>query len=193
MPRGEAKDRGRPTLKKCFTYTYRVDPQQFRRALYFNTFSKQRLQIVLVTVMWVLGLGLLFANLVFRVPMSNVMQLCYAVLTAALPLLVFSCESGYRRYRSSPASDKLRTVSLCEDWVKLSVVGGADSEKLEWHMLASVFELPETFIIYRDAELMVLLPKAVVPEEEQKELRALFRLKLGRAFHLRNRELIPGL
>lgn len=180
-------------MNKTYTYTYKVDSQRFRRALYFNTFSKQRFQIVLVAVMWVSGIGLLLANVVFRMPMSNVMQLCYVVLVATLPLLIFSCESGYRRYRSSPACDKLRTISLSDEWIKFSVVGGMDSEKLDWRMLANVFELPNTFIIYRDANLMVLLPKEAVPEDEQKELRSLFAWKMGRAFRRRTREVIPGL
>ena len=30
-----------------YTYTFKVEPQMFRRALYFNTFGKQRIQSVL--------------------------------------------------------------------------------------------------------------------------------------------------
>lgn len=42
----------------------------------------------------------------------------------------------------------LRAISLSEDWVKLKVIGGADSERLEWRMIAAIYELKDAFIIY---------------------------------------------
>lgn len=174
------------TLSGSYTYTFEIDAKMFRKALYFNTFAKQRFQAVIVAAMWVLGLGLLVANLVFRAQMSSVMQLCYIVLLIALPLLAFSCESGYRRYRDSPSCGKPRTVSLSDDWLKFKVSGGEGSEKIEWRLVSAVFELEDFFIIYRDANLMVLLPKAAVPAEDLPGLRSLFRRHLGRGFHLRS-------
>lgn len=172
-------------MLKSYTYQYKVDPQMFRKALYFNTFAKQRIQSVLVIVMWLLGMGLLIANLVFKVEMTSVMQLCYIVLLIALPLLIFSCENSYRQYRSAPMHDKLREISMCEDWIKLHVVGGADSEKLEWRMVAAAYELKDFFILYRDLNLMVLIPKDVVPEQDLPGLRTLLTCRLGRAFRCR--------
>ena len=34
-----------------YTYTFKVEPQVFRRALYFNTFGKQRIQSVIIAAM----------------------------------------------------------------------------------------------------------------------------------------------
>lgn len=168
-----------------YSYTFKVDSKMFRRALYFNTFAKQRAQAVIVGAMWVMGLGLAAANLLFHMEMSNVMQLCYIVLLVALPLLIFSCESGYRRYRSSHACGKLRSVSMNDECLKFHVVGGVDSEKVDWRLITAVFELADCFILFRDAELMVIIPKASIPEHEVPELRSLFRRKLGRSFRVR--------
>ncbi|MDY2777282.1 MAG: YcxB family protein [Collinsella sp.] len=174
-------------MSKALTYRFKVDPALFRKALYFNTFAKQRFQSFLIGAMWLFGVGLAAANLLFRVQMNNVMQLCYVVLLAALPLLVFSCENSYRQYRSAPLHDKLREVSLSDDWIKLQVVGGSDSEKLEWRMIAAVYDLDDFFIIYRDLNLMVLLPKHAIPENDVSVLRVLFSKQLGRAFHRRTK------
>lgn len=172
-------------MSASYTYTFKVPPRLFRRALYFNTFFKQRFQAVMVGVMWLFGVGLMVANLLFGVEMTSVMQLCYIVICAALPLMVFSCEQSYRHYRSAPLADKDRQVSLSDEWLKFRVSGGADSEKIEWRMLSAAFELEEFFILYRDTNLMVLLPKADIPADEVLELRALFRRNLGRAFRVR--------
>jgi len=74
--------------------------------------------------------------------------------------LIFSCEHGYRNYRSSTQCDRERTVSLGRDWIKFRISGDPDSEKTEWHNVMAVFELSDMFIIYRDADLMVILPKS---------------------------------
>lgn len=169
-------------MKNSYTYQFKVDPRLFRKALYFNTFAKQRAQSVLIVLVWLFGIGLLVANVLFHVEMTSVMQLCYIVLLIALPLLVFSCERSYRQYRSAPLHDKLREVSLSDEWVKLRVVGGADSERLEWRMVSAVYELRDFFILYRDSNLMVLIPKEAVPVDEQAELRKLFTERLGRGF-----------
>ena len=172
-------------MNKSYSYQFKVDPHTFRKALYFNTFAKQRFQSLLVGTMWTLGICLAVANLVFKVEMSNVMQMCYIVLLVTMPLLMFSCERSYRQYRSTSARDKLRVIGLSDDWVKLQVVGGADSEKLEWRMVAATYELEDMFIIYRDLNLMVILPKDAVPADEQVKLRELFSRQLGKAFHAR--------
>lgn len=173
------------TAPATYTYTFKVEPKMFRKALYFNTFGKQRIQAFIIVLMVLMGIGMLVSNLVFKVPMTSVMQLCYVVIIAAAPLLIFSCEHSYRDYRKSPLADALRTVSINQDWLKFRVAGGADSEKIEWRQVSAVFELPEYFIIYRDSNLMVLLPKSVIPADEQTRVRAIMRGNLGRGFHLR--------
>ena len=110
---------------------------------------------------------------------------CYIVIIAAVPLLLFSCEHSYRDYKKSPLADAVRSVSINEDWLKFKVAGGADSEKIEWRQVSAVFELAEFFIIYRDANLMVLLPKSAVAADELPKIRAVMRHNLGRGFHLR--------
>ncbi len=169
-----------------YTYTFKVDPKMFRKALYFNTFGKQRIQAFVIAAMALMGVGMLISNLVFKVAMTSVMQLCYIVIIAAAPLLIFSCEHSYRDYRRSPLADAMRTVSVNQDWLKFRVTGGADSEKIEWRQVSAVFELAEFFIIYRDSNLMVLLPKSEIPEDELSQVRAIMRGNLGRGFHLRS-------
>ena len=168
-----------------YTYTFKVEPQMFRRALYFNTFGKQRINSVIIAAMAVVGVGMLLAKIVFHVEMTSVMQLCYIVIIAAVPLLLFSCEHSYRDYKKSPLADAVRSVAINEDWLKFKVAGGADSETIEWRQVSAVFELAEFFIIYRDANLMVLLPKSAVAADELPKIRAVMRHNLGRGFHLR--------
>lgn len=168
-----------------YTYTFKVEPKMFRRALYFNTFGKQRIQSIIIAAMAVLGVGMLLANLLFHIEMTSVMQLCYIVVIAAVPLLLFSCEHNYRDYKGSPLADSLRSVSVNENWLKFKVAGGAESEKIEWRQVSAVFELADFFIIYRDANLMVLLPKSAIAADELPKVRAIMRGNLGRGFHLR--------
>jgi hypothetical protein len=165
-----------------YTYKFKVDPQQFRKALYFNTFARKRGQLALVLLAWIFGIVLLLVNLVGGVEMSSVMQLCDIVILASMPLLIFSCEHGYRNYRSSTQCDRERTVSLGRDWIKFRISGDPDSEKTEWHNVMAVFELSDMFIIYRDADLMVVLPKLVIKAEDLPRIRSFFSDNLGRGF-----------
>lgn len=179
--------------KEILTYTFRVSPEMFRRALYFNTFFKQRIQVVLVIVMWAMGLGLAAANLICQVEMSSVMQLCYVVLLVTLPLLVFSCEHGYRQYKASDASKKMRTVSLGREWIKFRIGGAPESEKVEWRQMSGAFELERMFVLYRDSNLMIVIPKDVIPDDEIDTLRKILRLNLGRSFRIRVGRLVSAL
>lgn len=176
-------------MSESYTFSFRVDAAMFRRALYFNTFFKQRVQVVIVSVMWLLGAGIALAGLALHRELSNVMWLCGIVLLVTLPLLVFSCEYGYRQYRDSAAPEKLRRVCLSSGWLKLGVSGAPDSEKLEWRQISSAFELSDFFIIYRDASLMVVLPKSAMTECEANEVRGILAYRLGRGFHERTNRL----
>lgn len=169
----------------AYTFSFKVSAGEFRKALYFNTFAKAKGQIYVIAAVWLLGLGLVIANLAFGVPMSNVMQMCYVVICAAAPLLVFSCERGWRQYRESGGETRERAVSISDGWVKLRVSGDPGSEKLDWRMIAGVYELTDMFIIYRDANLMVVLPKSEVNSREMEALRKIFVGNLGRGFHRR--------
>ena len=46
----------------------------------------------------------------------------------------------------------------------------------------AVFELSDMFIIYRDADLMVVLPKPVIKAEDLPKIRSFFADNLGRGF-----------
>lgn len=98
--------------------------------------ANSSIQSVIIAAMAVMGVGMLLANLIFHVEMTSVMQLCYIVIIAAVPLLLFSCEHSYRDYKKSPLADAVRSVSINEDWLKFKVAGGADSEKIEWRQVS---------------------------------------------------------
>lgn len=171
----------------AYAYTFKVEPPMFRRALYFNAFSKQRGQAFVMGVIWALGLAALIANLLSCMELSSVSQLCCIVVAATVPLLVFSCERGWRNYRASEASGKDRTVSLCDEWLKFRMGDAKGYEKVEWRMIAAVYELKDMFIIYRDSNLMVVLPKTAVSADDLAGVRELFRERMGRGFRVRNR------
>lgn len=59
----------------------------------------------------------------------------------------------------------LRTVSISDDWLKFRISGNADSEKLEWSQIMAVFETRDMFLIYRDADKYLALPKDVVGDD----------------------------
>lgn len=172
-------------MPESYAFSFRVDAETFRRALYFNTFFKQRLQVVLVAIMWLIGAGIAVAGLALHHELSNVTWLCGTVLLVTLPLLIFSCEHGYRQYRDSGLASKCRRMSLSDCWLKLGVSGVPDSEKLEWRQVSSAFELSDMFIIYRDANLMVVLPKSSMTSAEEDGVRGVLAYRLGKAFHNR--------
>lgn len=170
-----------------YTYKFKIDALMFRKALYFNAFSKQRGQIVFVSVAWVGAIVLACMNIFGRLELTNVVQTCYLVVLLSVPLLIFSCERGYRQYRGTDLPEKLRTVSMCDDWIKFRISGDVDSDKVEWHNISAAFELEDIFIIYRDANQMVVLPKDSMNEDELPKIRCLLSYKLGRSFKQRCR------
>ena len=78
----------------------------------------------------------------------------------------------------------MRNVSVNDDWLKFRVSGNADSEKLEWSQIMAVLETRDMFLIYRDADKYLALPKDVAGDDVQ-GLRELFARELGRSFHVR--------
>lgn len=167
-------------------YTFSVSPQEYRAMRYFHTFRRHRFQSVFVALAWVGALALAVANLLLGVRMTNVMQMCYIAVGVSMPLLVLSCELEWRRYRDGGYGELRRVVTVSPDWIKLRVVGQPSSEKLDWRMVAAVYELPQGFLIYRD-EQMVLLPARVLGPGDTETLEGWFGEQLGRSFKLRGR------
>lgn len=168
-----------------YTYEFCVPAALYREVQYFNTFMRRRGQGVFVLAVFVGALALLAANTIGGVAMSNVMQMCYIVCLVALPLCVFACEQNTHRYRDDGSDRVIRSVSLSEEWIKFRVSGNPRSEKLLWEQVSMVFETRSAFIICRDADRYVAVPKEAVGEADLDGLRALFRQKLGRSFHER--------
>jgi len=85
----------------------------------------------------------------------------------------------------SPAEGaKVKRSTAHDDWLKFRISGNADSEKLEWSQIMAVFETRDMFLIYRDADKYLALPKDVVGDDAER-LRGLFAEELGRSFHVR--------
>lgn len=171
-------------MSQTYTYQFNVPVSLFRKTQYFNTFLRKRGQGVFVVLVFVGALALLAANTLGGVQMSNVMQMCYIVCLIALPLCCFACEQATRRYRDDAADVAMRNVSVNDDWLKFRVSGNVDSEKLEWSQIMAVFETRDMFLIYRDADKYLALPKDVVGDDAR-GLRELFAEELGRSFHVR--------
>lgn len=165
-----------------YTYKFKIDAPTFRKALYFNAFARKRTQLAFVIAAWVGAIVLACMNVFGGLQLSNVVQICYIVVLLSVPLLVFSCERGWREYRDSGLPERERSVSISDDWMKFRISGDPFSEKVEWHNISAVFELAEEFIIYRDADQMVVLPKSVMGEDDIPLMRGLFVSKLGKCF-----------
>lgn len=172
-------------MSQTYTYQFRVPVELFRKTQYFNTFLRKKGQGVFVALVFVGALALLAANTLGGIAMSNVTQMCYIVCLIALPLCCFACEQATRRYRDEGTASALRTISIGDNWLKFRVSGGVDSEKLEWGQVMAVFETRDMFLIYRDADKYVALPKDAV-DGDVSELRALFARELGKSFHVRD-------
>ncbi|WP_197407445.1 hypothetical protein [Olsenella massiliensis] len=168
-----------------YTYKFKIDVPTFRKALYFNAFARNRAQLGFVAAAWAGAAVLAGLDLFGRLELTNVVQICYIVVLLSMPLLIFSCERGWREYRDSGLQERERSVSVSEDWVKFCISGDANSDKVEWHNISAIFELFDEFVIYRDADQMVVLPKSVISNEDMLVLRSLFIRKLGRSYKLR--------
>jgi hypothetical protein len=172
-----------------YTYKFKIDASEFRKALYFNAFSRKRSQLYFVRAAWIGAAVLACMNLFGGLEVTNVVQMCYIVVLLSVPLLIFSCERGWREYRDSGLSGRERSVSIDDEWMKFRISGNPGSDKVDWHNVSAVFELPDAFIIYRDASQMVILPKDVIDKGDIPMLRKLFISKLGRSFKRHRRSL----
>lgn len=188
MAKGSPKNKIEPAGEGTgvtLSYRFRVDPQLFRKALYFNNFSMHRGQTTLIAIAWVAAIVLLIVHFAFSTNISNVVMMCYIVVALTIPLMVFSSEQGYRRYRDSVGGELMRTIKITDDWIKFGVEGQGNSEKVAWEKMAYAFELKDMFIFYRDSNLMVILPKEFVPDEDVDTIRSILRDKYGKGFHQR--------
>ncbi len=167
---------------KPIVFQFRVSPEDYRKMSYFNTFSIRRWQSAAIGVCWVGALVLLVLHFSKVIVLTDIMRLCAIIVSLALPVMIFSVEQNVRRYKHNPDAQPQRTLILEEDGVKFRSEGESQTGFVKWDQFITAFETKSQFLLYRDNQHAVLIPKQDESDEKLKSTRTLLSQAMGKSF-----------
>lgn len=170
---------------KSVVINYTLTLQEYRKMLYFNTFSIRRMQSLIVAVVWLAGATLLALDLFKVIEPTRIMHLCFLMVTVALPMIVVSLEIRIFRSRGADTLNKKRVMILNEKGISYRSEGKHETGLDTWDDLLAVYETRSLFLIYKDANNTVPVPKKEQTEDTLEKARKLFGQHLGNKFKRR--------
>lgn len=170
---------------KPVVLSYQVSLADYRKMLYFNTFSIRKLQSLFVVLVWMAAAVLLLLDVLGTIQPTQVMHLCFLIVTVAAPMIVVSLEIRVHRSREIFAAQKGRTLILEEDGLKYRTESSHETGFDAWGDVQAVYETKSMFIIYKDGQNIVPVPKQGQEPEKLEKARACLRQKMGNKYKAR--------
>lgn len=166
---------------------FKVTPEDFRRMSYFNTFSLRKMQSFFVAFVWFGSIILLLLKLLGIIEPTEIMFLCFIIVSLSIPVMVLSVELGVGRFkRAAQEGDaSTRTVTLSEKGIKLGFGDGTSAPIESWSAFIAAYETRFALIVYRDANRTILIPKSGISSEKLTAARCCLQTALGKAYRVR--------
>ncbi len=150
------------------SFTFKLGAGDYRRAMYFNTFSRQPRQTWLLFTAWVFSLGIILLERFALIgQLEKITHGCLMLVSVLVPALVATAEFAVYRFKSNHPEELAaeRTVRLTEEGIAQSRDDREESHFEAWSGFECVYETGALFIFYRSAKELILLPKRVVPPD----------------------------
>ncbi len=151
------------------SFTFRLTVADYRRMMYFNTFSRQPRQSKFLFIAWVIALGLiLLEKFAVIAPLEKITHGCLLLVSALIPVLVATAEFAVYRFKSNHPEELQaeRVMTLTEEGVEQTRNDRGNAYFENWDEFEYVYETNAMFIFYRSARQITLLPKRAVPPDE---------------------------
>lgn len=167
--------------------TYQVSLSDFRKAMYYGLFLRNRRPFIIILIAVAITLLYLIAHMMHIAQMNYIVYFIGAIhMIWGISLLV-GAEKSIRRYLKSPDHflGALFHVQMDEQNILIRVPERNVNVKYRINELYCVFELSALFMIYISPAEVYLLPKKALNEELRVRLRANFKERLGNQFQSR--------
>ncbi len=168
-------------------YTFLVNKDEYRSMCYFNTFFIRPIQTAFIIICWIGSLLMLTLYSLEIGNITHVMRLCAIVVALTLPIMIFSVEQSTRRYQRSivNGNECEKSVVLNAQEVRMCETEQSKEFTLTWNQFIAAYETKTLYILYRDRQRTIVLPKRVVEDTVNQQLRGLLQAELGKYFQVR--------
>lgn len=170
---------------KPIVFHYQIGLSDYRKMLYFNTFSLRKLQNVLMASAWAAAVILLMLDLTGAIEASPILHLCFLVVSVSVPMIIVSLEIRVYRSKNAEVLSEKRMLTIEQDGLRYSSEGDRPSGLDKWDDLLAIYETKSNFLVYKDTVNIVLIPKKGLPEDKLLQARGVFEEKMGKHFRLR--------
>ncbi len=172
---------------KPIVFQFKIKAEDYRKMSYFNTFSQKKLQSILVVFFWIAAVSLLLLDILSIIRSTDIMHLCFIIVTVSVPLLVVSVEMNVNRFKKNEAdvADITRTITFEDRGIRFCSESCTKTGFESWDAFRVVYETKSLFLLYKDARSAVLIPKEGEEKTKLEETRQCLYEKLGKRFRLR--------
>lgn len=164
------------------SFAFKLTVADYRRMMYFNTFSRQPRQTKFLFIAWVIALSLiLLEQFAVIAPLEKVTHGCLLLVSALIPVLVATAEFAVYRFKNNHPEELLaeRIMTFTEEGVEQTRDDRNNAYFEDWDEFEYVYETSAMFIFYRSARQITLLPKRAVPPDELSAVRKFLNDKIA--------------
>ena len=164
------------------SFAFKMTVADYRRMMYFNTFSRQPRQTKFLFMAWALSFALILLEYFAVIaPLEKVTHGCLLLVSALIPVLVGTAEFAvYRFKRNHPEELRAeRVMTFTEEGIEQTRDDRSNSYFEDWDEFEYVYETGAMFIFYRSARQITLLPKRAVPTDELATVRKFLSDKIA--------------
>lgn len=163
--------------------SFRVGVKDYRRMLYFNTFSIHRFQWILVFIAWVSSVTLLILDIINVIEPTQIMHLCFLMVAVSAPILIVNLEMRVRKFKNySDIKDIQQTLILKDDGVNYRHEKSHETGYDSWDDFLAVYDTKNMYILYKDNQHTVPVPKKDIKSDTCQKASKIFSNKLGRRY-----------
>lgn len=168
-------------------YKFDSTMDDYREMSFFSTFSFRRGQNIFLLITWILAVTAFLLDVTNVFKLSQTIHLCALMVAVTMPMLFISYLVSVNKFKRNGVSyrKKTHTVLLGKDDVQYKESGNSNTGLDKWDDIAYAFETKNLFLLYRNPNNAVLLPKRSATEQQIAQTRECFKEKLGVRFKIR--------
>ena len=164
------------------SFAFKMTVADYRRMMYFNTFSRQPRQTKFLFIAWAISLSLILLEYFALIaPLEKVTHGCLLLVSALIPVLVGTAEFAVYRFKSNHPEELRaeRIITFTEEGLEQTRDDRKNAYFENWEEFEYVYETGAMFIFYRSARQITLLPKRAVPPDGLAQVREFLNQKIA--------------
>lgn len=163
-----------------------ITKKDYRRAVYFNTFEKNKIRLFVLSGVFILSVLCIFIKLLGLFALPDLVFFSCVCFVALLIMQAVVTENIVRKFvKSDTTSIGCETqAEVDNEHIALTTASGSYST-FKWPSVIHGFELKEHFLFFINTQQVIILPKRGMSSDDMAKLRALSQKKLGLRWDMR--------